>query len=288
MGPILMVREGPFPEPRAGQSARSRPSTAMRKTREQIEEMTVRALAKGQVITFVTHYLTDYGEMILHAVTETLLREFNRLDLLDVVYTGIKELVMNATKANLKRVIIKEQGFDSDDPEQYEECMRLFKRNIAEDKIRSYKKSFRDHNLPVTVTFYYATGKALMLKIKNNFTLLPQEEERIRDKFASAEQYTDILQFYTNHADETEGAGMGLSLVGILLHQSGIDKHQFSIYSSKRYKETIARLEIPLVTNYEPRRARFQRELEESGLPAADFRLVFQRDQADPADQAGS
>ena len=250
----------------------------MRKTRQQIEQMTVNALRKGQVITFVTHYLSDYGEMVLHAVTETLLKEFNRSDLLDVVYTGIKELVMNATKANLKRILIKEKGFNPDDPAQYDECMRLFKRNIAEDKIRSYKQSFRDNDLPVTVTFYYASGKALMLKIKNNFTLLPQEEERVRDKFANAQQYTDILQFYTNHADETEGAGMGLSLVGILLQQSGIDKHQFSIYSSKRYHETIARLEIPLVDDYEPRRVRFQRQLEESGLSKDDFRLSFVRE----------
>ncbi len=242
-----------------------------------MEEATREALRRGQVITFVTHYLSDYGEMVLHAISESLLREMGRPDLLDVVYTGIKELVMNATKANLKRVLIKERGFNPDDPAQYDECMRVLKRNIAEDKIRSYKKSFREHNLPVTITFYHSGTEALMLKIKNNFTLLPQEEDRVREKFANAQRYTDILEFYTNHSDETEGAGMGLSLVGILLHQSGIDKHQFSIYSSRRYQETIARLEIPLKPSYEPRRQRFEREWGDSGMGRDDFRVEFLR-----------
>lgn len=247
----------------------------MRKTREQLERMTRDAIARNQVITFVTYYLSDYGEMVLHAITDTLLKEYGREDLLDVVYTGIKELAMNATKANLKRIIIKDQGFNPDDPAQYDECMRMFKRNIAEDKIRSFRERFREENLPVTITFYHDSGRAIKLKIKNNFTLLPQEEERVRQKFASAEQYNDILQFYTDHSDETEGAGMGLSLVGILLHQSGIDKHQFSIYSSARYNETIARLEIPLTDEYEPKRLRFERQWSESGMDRDAFRVQF-------------
>jgi hypothetical protein len=38
---------------------------------------------------------------------------------------------------------------------------------------------------------------------------------------------------------------MGLTMVGKLLDKSGIDKHAFSLYSSSKYRETIAKLEIP-------------------------------------------
>jgi hypothetical protein len=77
------------------------------------------------------------------------------------------------------------------------------------------------------------------------------------------------------HGDETEGAGMGITMVGILLDQSGIDKHAFSLYSSKKYNETIAKLEIPLTKDYVPKRNAFDKELNKHQVERDQLRDKF-------------
>ena len=76
------------------------------------------------------------------------------------------------------------------------------------------------------------------------------------------------------YGDDTEGAGLGLAMVGILLDESGIDKHSFTLYSNQ-YNETAARLEIPLTENHVSRRVLFDQEREKSGMTAEEFRKVF-------------
>lgn len=77
------------------------------------------------------------------------------------------------------------------------------------------------------------------------------------------------------YGDSTEGAGMGITMVGILLDQSGINKHSFSLYSSDKYNETAAKIEIPLSPNYVSKREMFEKEQIEKGLDAEEFRKTF-------------
>lgn len=254
---------------------RIRAHARARQSAEELSALVDQALDSNKAISLVTYYLSDAGEQALHIIVSRILTRFHREDLLDILYTSLKELVMNAGKANLKRIVFDDLGLDPLDPQQYDEGMVIFKQNLPEKRIRHYKPRFRDYNLPVTITFYYEPFHALKIKVKNVFTLWPVEEERIRTKFRDAQDFTDLMQFYLAHGDETEGAGMGLTLVGILLDQTGIDRHHFSLYSSTRYGETIARLEIPLSDEYESRRSRFEREWKASGLSKDEFRAQF-------------
>lgn len=244
------------------------------KTPDELEPIILNALDKGQILSVQTYYLSDYGEKVLNLVTSAILKKYGREDLIDVVYMSAKELVINATKSNLKRVLFARIGLDLFNPENYEQGMKHFKEELKEENIRKYKSLFREFKFTVTITFYYSPD-VLNIKIKNNTQLIPQEEERIRQKFAQAVSYANLFDFYLEHGDDTEGAGMGLTLVGILLNQSGIDKHQFTLYSSPHYNETTARLEIPLSQEYTSRRERFEKERESSGLSREEFRKHF-------------
>ncbi|MCB1316018.1 MAG: hypothetical protein KDK27_08700, partial [Leptospiraceae bacterium] len=73
--------------------------------REKLAEILDRGIERGRTITLKTYYLSDYGEMVLHMVTSRILARYDRSDLNDVVYTAAKELIINATKANLKRLL---------------------------------------------------------------------------------------------------------------------------------------------------------------------------------------
>ena len=170
--------------------------------------------------------------------------------------------------------MFKRLGLNIDSPEEYEKGMAYFKENLSEDKIVNYKDDFKKYNFPVIATFYYSPD-VLNIKIKNSFPLLEVEEERIRDKFRKATSFSSLIDFFMEYGDSTEGAGMGLTMVGILLDQSGIDRHSFSLYSSQKYQETIAKLEIPLTANYISKRKKFQLEMEAKGIIADELRKTF-------------
>ena len=245
----------------------------MSKTDAELKEMLQKAVANRNIISLKTYYLSDYGEKVLNEISGAILDKFGRSDLKDIVYTSAKELIINATKANLKRVIFKEMNLDPDIKEDYEKGMKVFKENLMEEKIKKYKKAFKDLNFSVVATFYFQE-KVLNIKVKNNFTLYPLEEERIRAKFQKAGSFSSLLDFFVEHGDETEGAGLGLTMVGILLDESGIDRHSFTLFSNK-YNETAAKLEIPLQEDYVSRRIVFEEELSKTNMTAEEFRKVF-------------
>jgi hypothetical protein len=246
----------------------------LKKSESELKEIVKKAVQNNTILTLKTYMLSDYGEQILNIITKGILEHFNRMDLMDISYSSAKELVINATKANLKRVMFREMGLNINDPADYEKGIQEFKGNLTEEKIVNYKPLFKKYDLPVTATFYF-NKEVLNLKVKNNFPLLPIEQTRIRDKFQKAVSFSNLIDFFMEYGDNAEGAGMGITMVGILLDQSGIDKHSFSLYSSEKYKETVAKIEIPLSKDYISKRDMFERKLSDKDIPVEEFRKSF-------------
>ncbi|MDX1957653.1 MAG: hypothetical protein SFU98_03720 [Leptospiraceae bacterium] len=246
----------------------------MRIVDEELKKFILESIEKNKVITLKTYLLSDYGEDLLKIICSGVLKKFGRTDLMDISYSAAKELVINATKANLKRALYRKSNLDIANPEHYERGMSEFKSYLTEEKIVEFKKDFKKFDLPVTATFYY-NEYVLNVKVKNNFPLLKQEEERIRDKFKKATSFSSLIDFFMEFGDSTEGAGMGLTMVGILLDQSGISKHCFSLYSSDRYRETIAKIEIPLHKDYISKREMFEKLMKQNDVSASELRKNF-------------
>jgi hypothetical protein len=244
----------------------------MNESRKASVERTVQdAVDRQKIISFKTYYLSDYGEMVLHTISRLILAKFGREDLLDMVYTAAKELVINATKANLKRALFADLNLDPTQNVQYEQGMIRFKEQLRDDRIKDFEERFRELNIPVIATFYYRPD-VLNIKVKNMFSLFSVEENRIRQKFAQAKSFSSLLDFYTEHGDDTEGAGLGITMVGIMLDSTAVDKHALTLYSNE-FNETAAKLEIPLSASYIPKRKRFDIELEALGGEAFRDRL---------------
>lgn len=246
----------------------------MRTPVKDVERIVKESVEHNRIISFQTYLLSDYGEKVLKIITEAILEKFNRMDLVEVSYSSAKELLINATKANLKRIIFKDKNLDINNEEDYKKGMSEFKDNLREDKFSEFKPIFRKHQFPVTITYYY-TSYVMNIKVKNCFPLLEVEERRIRDKFKKAKSFSSLLDFYMEFGDDTEGAGMGITMVGLMLDESGFDRHAFSLYSSEKYNETVAKLEIPLSDEYISKRKVFEMELKSSDISADELRQSF-------------
>ncbi|MCZ8342524.1 MAG: hypothetical protein O9301_05800 [Leptospira sp.] len=213
-----------------------------------------RAVQMGKKISMITHVMGDVGEAKLKFILQTILESVGRPDLMELFYTSAKELIVNSTKAAIKRIIFEEMRLNIQNLEDYEKGMKLFKTSLNERKFPAYKSKMKESGFLVKITCSYSPNK-VDLEVKNNFPLLPVEAERVKEKFLNAKKYDNLFEFFMEHGDNTEGAGMGITMVEILLSQSGFDRRLFSIYSSERKKETVAKVEVPLESIQEKERS---------------------------------
>jgi len=220
------------------------------------------AVSRQAPLIFLTRVLGDSGEAKLKYILQKVLGSVNREDLMELFYTSAKELIANSTKAAIKRILFEENNVSQTDKSRYDEIMGQFKENLTDKKFPFYKGKMKEQGLVVSIKFTYNENHIVM-SITNNFPLLPKEEERVRQKFQNAQKYDNLFQFYMDHGDNTEGAGMGITLVEIMLAQSGYDRHLFTIYNDKHKNETTARLEVPLQTDFKPMRHKFQERLDQ-------------------------
>ncbi len=218
--------------------------------REQVEA----AIARNKPIKIRAFAVLPVTEKGLNFIAEKILEKFGREDLLGPVYTSVKELAINGAKANIKHILFDEKNISMDDDAEYERGMAEFKQNMNENWVFSYALKARERNLFVDIIFDYNADR-LIVEVINNRPISPKEDVRIRAKFAKSMEYDDIAQFYLEGGDASEGAGMGIVLVTMMLKAQGIDPHLFTIRSNYR-DSTIAKVEFPLHENYLPERLR--------------------------------
>ncbi|WP_061249547.1 hypothetical protein [Leptospira alstonii] len=217
------------------------------------------AISKETPISLITYVLTQSGEKKLRYIIHGILTRYDRMDLSELLYTSAKELIVNATKAAIKRILFKESKLDIESAEDYIRGMESFHNSLSDKKFPFYREKMKEHDLSIKVTFYFNEDR-IILKVLNNFQLTDQEEKRVREKFRISRDFDNLFEFFMKFGDSTEGAGLGITMVEILVAQSGFDRHLFTIYSKKGVSQTVARVEIPLKKDYIPRRLKFARE----------------------------
>jgi hypothetical protein len=163
-----------------------------------------------------------------------------------VVYTVLKELIINACKANQKRVFFEEKNFDIMNPSDYEIGIKEYKKIFNESMGDKYAPLCKAKDYYCMILFEKSED-FLKIEIRNNTLITKQEEASLREKLARAMNYDDLAQFYMDNADNTEGAGLGLALIVIMLKGEGIDPNLFRISITKEY--TSAKIELPLNPN---------------------------------------
>ncbi len=192
------------------------------------------------------YYNEEVNENIREFISEIFL-ETAREDFIDPIYSCVKELVVNATKANLKRVFFLKNHLDINNMGEYVNGLIEFKEMLEKQEYEKYEKMLKEHDLWVEFRVNWHKN-AIVFEVINNSEIIAIEEYRVRMKLKLAMEYTDLAQYYAEQMDTTEGAGLGIALVVLLLRGMGLDPSLFRIGS--KHGVTVARIEVPLVDGY--------------------------------------
>ena len=201
-----------------------------------------KAIQSGIPLTITTYTLPREIELYIEQVIDVFLRQTNQLKLKDYVVYCVQELVVNAKKANTKRVYFEECGLDIDDIDEYRQGMEDFKEETLSN-IAYYLQLQKQKGLYVKIVLQLKRN-TIYIEIRNNARATRTEQLRIHDKLARSRQFTSLEDALSQVLDDSEGAGLGLVILVLMLKKIGLEDERFSIKTTEKY--TIASISIPL------------------------------------------
>ncbi|MCB1168112.1 MAG: hypothetical protein KDK37_10870 [Leptospiraceae bacterium] len=210
-------------------------------------------MATEKKTKFLVHILDDEARNKLRAFFDELEKELDREGMGTALFNVVQELVTNAVKANVKRIFFENYHYHLDNPVEYQRGLKDFRQFFRSLDADTYRKNLKEMDLSVRVDVDL-DHKRLLIFVRNNTIMIQEEEARIRKNLAAAMGVKDLVEFSVHYGDESEGNGLGLAMVVLLIKDMGFDPGFFRVYLNDGY--TTARLEFPLSADYTPLRGR--------------------------------
>jgi putative nucleotidyltransferase with HDIG domain len=206
------------------------------------EEKIKKSMRSGIPLTITSYTLPHETEAYIGRVVAVFLRLAGHENLRDYIEYCIQELAVNAKKANTKRVYFMEKGLDIANPAQYKKGMGDFKKDTLSN-MAHYLKLQKEKGLYIKIQILHRKD-AIQIEIRNNSVISKMELIRIHDKLARSRQFNSLEDAFSQVLDDSEGAGLGLVVLVLMLKKMGLTEDCFNITGTGM--ETIARLIIPL------------------------------------------
>ncbi len=185
--------------------------------------------------------LREYEEYSIN-VLETFLKYIGKEKIFDNLAYCLRELINNAKKANTKRVFFMEENLDINNIEDYEKGMKRFK-EVTIPNIEHYLELQEKNNLFVQL-YFQIKDPFLNIIISNNSPILEQEKAKIISKITHAKTFNSVEEAFQNVLDDSEGAGLGIVILILILRKIGVYDKNFAIVTENDM--THVRLAIPL------------------------------------------
>jgi putative nucleotidyltransferase with HDIG domain len=201
-----------------------------------------KAIQLGIPLTITTFTLPHEIETYIEQIISVFLKQLQQEKLRDYVVYCVQELAVNAKKANTKRVYFMERGLDIANPDDYKAGMAEFKENTLSN-IAHYRQLQQEKGLYIKLILQIKNN-IIYVEIRNNVSTTKTELIRIHDKLARSRQYNTLEEAMSQVLDDSEGAGLGLVILVLMLKKMGLNEDCFDVLGTD--KETIARLVIPL------------------------------------------
>jgi len=206
------------------------------------EEKIKKAIQSGLPLTITTYTHPKEIELYIEHVIDSFLKHMNQTKLRDYIVYCVQELVVNAKKANTKRVYFSERGLDINNDGDYLTGMRDFKEDTMSN-IAHYLQLQKEKGLYIKIILQVKRN-TINIEIRNNVSANKMEQLRIQDKMARSRQFNTLEDALSQVLDDSEGAGLGLVILVLMLRKMGIDDDAFEIKAKGSL--TIAKISIPL------------------------------------------
>ena len=192
-------------------------------------------------LTITTYTLPQEIVVYIDDVLKAFLTEINQEQIFDPLSYCLKELTNNAKKANTKRIYFLDKKLDIMNKSDYDKGMQSFKEDTLSN-IRFYLEQQRKLGLYVKVIIQARNNK-IKIEIRNKCELAVFEYKRIHDKITRALQFDSVEEGISQLLDDTEGAGLGLVIMILMLRKLGLTEENYQVLSENG--ETITRLILP-------------------------------------------
>ena len=200
-----------------------------------------RATSSSIPLTIKTYTLSHDTEVYLEEVLEAFLTELGYTDIKDQLAYCLRELAVNAKKANTKRAYFLEKNLSLENPDDYDEGMKTFKEETL-DNIQYYLQKQKEQGLYIKIIFH-TQGKTFNIMVRNNVEITRKEQIRVYDRIARSRAFTTMGEAFATVLDNSEGAGLGIVILILMLKKLGLAEDSFSIDMEEG--ETVAALSIP-------------------------------------------
>ena len=187
-------------------------------------------IMRGEPVRLSFHYHTRDIVRFINSMMVKLLSGNDMSYLQTIVETVIREMIVNAVKANSKRLYFTKQGMNIHDENDYVLGMENFKMFIIQQQ-DALVHELKEQGYKVEVIVKKGDDGFRVL-VRNNVSLLPSERERIQMRIDKARAYTDFSEIYMDIGDDMEGEGLGIPLTILFLKNSGMGEQSFSIKSN--------------------------------------------------------
>ncbi len=165
----------------------------------------------------------------------------------DTLYTAIKELVINATKANYKNIFFENYNTRNraENVIDYQTSLKLFRLEMSREGAQYLTRLSRLKDLKAEVLFRME-GENLVVEVANPAVMTEIEMGNVNRKLEFARECHDISEYFETQDDDPhqEGAGLGLILIAIIARSLGIGENGFRVTSGNG--QTTASLAVPL------------------------------------------
>ena len=191
---------------------------------------------KGEPIKLTFHYNTREINKFLNSLLIKVLSHSDMLYLTGPIENVLREMIVNAVKANSKRIYFKKNHLDIINPIDYEQGMTSFKQFMTET-IENLPTELKESGYKVEFILK-KDADGFKTIVRNNVGLLPFEQERINQRLDKSREYNDFSDLYMDIADDQEGEGLGIPLTMLFLKNSGIGDKSFNIISDGKITQS--------------------------------------------------
>ncbi len=196
----------------------------------------------------VAYSISDDVEIKLRRIILQILESYNCTDLMSPIFTSVKELIINAIKANFKNIYFEDYAPKNKSNEiiEYETALQLFNLEMSSDNTTYFEKFARKDDMKAEIELW-TDEKTLHVQVANPVKMTDTELQNVKKKLLDAENCKDLADYCIKNINDPHREGAGLGLILIMMMLKSLQAPSDSLVITTEQNKTVAYLKIPLI-----------------------------------------